>query len=82
VSEKGLTVREAEKLSQKGIKQQHFSLPSTKDPVAAEVELALKEALGVEVSVKYKAGKGTLSLDFYSKDQLFDFANKLGGKEQ
>ncbi len=82
VSEKGLTVREAEKLSQKGMKQQHFSLPSTKDPVAAEVELALKEALGVEVKVKYKAGKGTLSLDFYSKDQLFDFANKLGGKEQ
>ena len=82
VSEKGLTVREAEKLSQKGMKQQHFSLPSTKDPVAAEVELALKEALGVEVNVKYKAGKGTLSLDFYSKEQLFDFANKLGGKEQ
>ena len=82
VAEKGLTVREAEKLSQKGLKQQHFTLPSTKDPVASEVELALKETLGVEVNVKYKAGKGTLSLDFYSKEQLFDFANKLGGKEQ
>ena len=82
VAEKGLTVREAEKLSQKGLKQQHFTLPSSKDPVASEVELALKEALGVEVNVKYKSGKGTLSLDFYSKEQLFDFANKLGGKEQ
>lgn len=81
ISEKGLTVREAEKLSQKGMTQERIPLPQAKDPVASEVELALKEALGVEVNVKYKAGQGTISLNFYSKEQLFDFANKLGGKE-
>ncbi|MBP1555138.1 MAG: hypothetical protein J6U30_03590, partial [Oscillospiraceae bacterium] len=52
------------------------------DPVASEVELALKDALGVNVKVKYSDGKGTLSLDFYSKEQLFDFANKLGGNDK
>lgn len=81
ISEKGLTVREAEKLSQKGMTQERIPLPPAKDPIASEVELALKEALGVEVNVKYKAGQGTISLNFYSKEQLFDFANKLGGKE-
>ncbi|MBQ6148045.1 MAG: ParB/RepB/Spo0J family partition protein [Oscillospiraceae bacterium] len=81
ISEKGLTVREAEKLSQKGMTQERIPLPQAKDPVASEVELALKEALGVEVNVKYKAGQGTISLNFYSKEQLFEFANKLGGKE-
>ena len=81
ISEKGLTVREAEKLSQKGMTQERIPLPPAKDPIASEVELALKESLGVEVNVKYKAGQGTISLNFYSKEQLFDFANKLGGKE-
>ena len=81
ISEKGLTVREAEKLSQKGMTRERIPLPPAKDPIASEVELALKEALGVEVNVKYKAGQGTISLNFYSKEQLFDFANKLGGKE-
>ena len=81
VAEKDLSVREAERIAQKQGKQVNFRLPRSKDPVASEVELALQDALGVEVNVKYKAGKGTLSLDFYSKEQLFEFANKLGRKD-
>ena len=81
VAEKGLSVREAEKIAQKPPTQQRLPLPSGKDPVAHEVELALQNALGVEVSVKYRAGKGSLTLNYYSKEQLFEFANKLGGKE-
>jgi ParB family chromosome partitioning protein len=82
VAEKGLSVREAEKISQKTPVQKTFRLPSGKDPVAHEVEIALQNELGVEVDVKYKAGKGTLSLNFYSKEQLYEFANKLGGKDK
>ena len=78
VAKDGLTVREAEKLTQKQAKQQKIALPKTKDPTASEVELSLKNALGVEVSVSYKNGKGTLAVDFYSKEQLYEFANKLG----
>ena len=79
VSEKGLSVRAAEKLAGDTDKPARTKSPS--DPVASEVELALKNALGVNVKVKYADGKGTLSLDFYSKEQLFDFANKLGGEQ-
>ena len=81
VADTGMTVREAEKLAQKPAKQEKLKLPRPKDSVASEVELALQNALGVEVHVKYAAGKGTLSVDFYSKEQLFEFANKLGGEQ-
>ena len=78
VAENGLTVRQAEKVCQKPAKQEKLALPKQQDSIAAEVELALQNALGVEVHVKYKNGAGTLSVDFYSKDQLLEFANRLG----
>lgn len=73
----GLSVREVEKLVQKKPKQNRIKLPDSNDPIAAEVELALRELLGVEVYVKYSAGKGTISINFYTKEQLLDFANRL-----
>lgn len=76
VAEKGLSVRAAERLAKPSDNTAHRTAT---DPVASEVELSLRDALGVNVKVKYSDGKGTLSLDFYSKEQLFDFANKLGG---
>ncbi len=79
VADDGITVREAEQRWQKSHKQQQLKLPVTLNAVAGEVEKSLRDALGVEVRVKYKDGSGTLSVDFYSKDQLFDFANRLGG---
>lgn len=47
-----------------------------------EVELALKEALRRPVTVKTgKGGKGTLTIEFYNKDELTEFAKKLADKE-
>ena len=80
VAETGMTVREAEKLAQKKPKQDTLHMPRSKDSAASEVEIALQNALGVEVRVKYADGRGTLSVDFYSKEQLFEFANRLGGE--
>lgn len=74
----GLSVREVEKIGSRQPRQQKIRLPKSKNPVASEVELALRDALGVEVHVKYMDGSGTLAIDFYSKEQLFEFANKLG----
>ena len=82
VAEKGLTVRQAEKMTQRSPKQETIKLPPSKNNTGSEVALALQNALGVEVRVKYNDGKGTLSLDFYSKDQLLDFANKLAGERK
>ena len=81
VAEKDLSVREAERLSRISAPRQP-SAKTPSDPIASEVELALKDALGDNVKVKYSGGKGTLSLDFYSKEQLFEFANKLGGNDK
>lgn len=75
----GLTVREAEKLCSHPMRQQRIKLPKPQEAIATEVELSLRDALGVEVHVNYRDGKGTLAVDFYSKEQLVEFANKLGG---
>ena len=87
----GLSVRDAEKLCRKqpaivrkaASRRRTLSVPEI-DKKIQEVQLSLKEALGVNVAVSYtnKDGplRGTLSVDFYSYDQLEEFANKLGKK--
>ena len=80
IADHQLNVRQAEALCKKLAKGQ----PQPKTPVArpalpTEVELSLKEVLGNEVSVAYKkGGKGTLTVHFYSDEQLKAFANLLG----
>ncbi|MCL1831275.1 MAG: ParB/RepB/Spo0J family partition protein [Oscillospiraceae bacterium] len=78
----GLSVREVERLAQKKPKQHKINLPDTKDTIAREAELALRNALGVEVYVKYSAGKGNISINFYSQEQLLEFVNMLGEKNR
>lgn len=80
IAEQNLSVRQAEKLCAKQPKQEKIALPKSKSTVAQEVEISLKQALGVEVSVNYTDGRGKLSVSFYSKEQLLEFANKLAAK--
>lgn len=75
----GLNVRQTEQLCKKLKKGD--KLPKAAQPrptLAGEVELALREVLGTEVHVKYKEGRGSLQVDFYSDEQLRAFANLLG----
>ena len=46
------------------------------------MESSLREVIGNEVKVDYKKGRGTLTLHFYSDDQLRAFANLLGRYEK
>ena len=55
-----------------------LGLPAAELQVQAEVEESLRQALGNEVSVAYKNGRGSLTVHFYSDDQLRAFANLLG----
>ena len=84
VVKKGLTVRQVEKL----VKDMQ-KVPKTKTPKShskpsyfSEVELALSEYLGnkVVVTPSKDGDGGTLSIDFYSLDELKDLANKLEDK--
>ena len=84
VVKKGLTVRQVEKLV-KDLQKTKLAKPKKdgkKPSYFSEVELALSEYLGNKVVVTpSKDGKGgTLSIDFYSLDELKDLANKLEEK--
>lgn len=80
----GAIVRELEaaaKALSKGASSNKPLSPS-KPTFFSEVELSLKNELGRRVIVKPGKGeKGTITLEFYSKQELTDFANKLAGKK-
>lgn len=84
VVKKGLTVRQVEKLVKDMLKAPKTKTvkSSSKPSYFSEVELALSEYLGNKVIVTpSKDGNGgTLSIDFYSLDELKDLANKLEDK--
>ena len=79
-----LNVRQAEDLCRKLAKdaKQAGQAPAPEPPprpaLPVEVEESLRQALGSEVSVAYKNGRGSLTVHFYSDDQLRAFANLLG----
>ena len=78
-----LNVRQAEalckKLAQPARPKKPAPLP---EALPIEVESSLREVTGNEVKVDYKKGRGTLTLHFYSDDQLRAFANLLGRYEK
>ncbi len=79
VAEKGLSVRETERLCKALARpEKPEKKPPLRPVLPTEVELSLAESLGTEVKVQYKEGKGTLQVHFYSDEQLKAFANLLG----
>ena len=75
-----LNVRQTEALCKKLAKPEKPPRPQPLRPaLAGEVEYALRQALGSEVKVDYKNGQGSLTVHFYSDEQLSAFANLLGG---
>ena len=55
--------------------------PTVKNTFYSEVEISLKNELGRKVDIKPKGkGKGTITIEFYSDDELADFAKKIVGE--
>ncbi len=74
----GASVRELETIA-KG-KKQATQKPKakTQNNFYSEVALSLKNELGRKVDIKSNGkGKGTITIEFYSDDELADFAKKL-----
>ena len=85
VAEGQLNVRQTEALVKKLQKAPKPPKPQTlrqESSLPTEVEASLREVTGSEIKVKYKQGKGTLTLHFYSDDQLRQFANLLGNYQK
>ena len=74
----GASVRELEAIA-KGKKETNAKVKvKPANNFYNEVELSLKNELGRKVDIKSKGkGKGTITIEFYSDDELADFAKKL-----
>lgn len=76
----GASVRELEKMASK--KAPKAKAAPKKDRFYEEVEISLKQALHRKINIKsIGKEKGTITLEFYSKDELADFARRLAGEK-
>lgn len=80
----GASVRELERMSAaaKKAKTAKNAQSESKPTFYSEVELSLKNELHRKVQISSKGGgKGTITVEFYSDDELADFAKKLAGEK-
>jgi ParB family chromosome partitioning protein len=74
----GASVRELELMLKKAKANPTVKKEPKTDTFYREVELAIKNELGRTVKISgNQKGKGTLTIEFYSKDELKDFAKRL-----
>ncbi len=74
----GASVRELEAMTKLKTKVKKVIPPTAKNNFYSEVEISLKNELGRKVDIKSKGkGKGTITIEFYSDEELADFARKL-----
>ncbi len=76
----GASVRQIEAMAKAAAKPKKEKV-EVKDAFFREVELALKNETHRKAVIKAdKNGKGTITLEFYNKDELTELANKIVGK--
>ena len=74
----GASVRELEAMTKVKANGNKKASPIAKSNFYSEVEISLKNELGRKVEIKSKGkGKGTITLEFYSDEELAEFARKL-----
>lgn len=79
----GASVRELERMATaaKNLKSAKTKAPKIKNSFYSEVELSLRNETHRKVSIVSNGkGKGSLTIEFYSDDELAEFARKLGGE--
>lgn len=77
----GATVREIERLSQTARKPENGSKTKKHTPYV-EVEASLALSIGRKVKIKGNGKRGTIEIEFFSDEDLFDIAKKLAGVKQ
>ena len=78
MAENGASVRELEKQAANAKKEKTAQKKQTKNTYYSEVELSLKNELHRKVNIKSNGkGKGTLTVEFFSDQELADFAKRL-----
>jgi ParB family chromosome partitioning protein len=81
IAQKGMSVRDAEKLAQNHIKAQQVPAPSevreSKDSDTIALERSLSDRLGLSVSINHKGGGGQLKINYKTLDQLEEICRLL-----
>lgn len=81
IAQKGMSVRDAEKLAQNHIKAQQAPAPAevreSKDSDTIALERSLSDRLGLSVSINYKGGGGQLKINYKTLDQLEEICRLL-----
>ncbi|MDM7982200.1 MAG: ParB/RepB/Spo0J family partition protein [Rhizobium sp.] len=81
IAQKGLSVRDAEKLAQNHIKAQQSPAPAdvreSKDSDTIALERSLSDRLGLSVSINHKGGGGQLKINYKTLDQLEEICRLL-----
>lgn len=73
----GVTVREAEARVAPGGRRRIPTAGGAKDPNILAHEKRLREVLGTKVQIQEKGGKGKVTIEFYSKEELLGLLDKL-----
>jgi ParB family chromosome partitioning protein len=75
----GVSVREVEARAGSGVKISKAKGQVGKDPNVAAHEARLRDILGTKVEIKERFGRGTVTLYFYSKEELLELLDRLAG---
>ncbi len=77
----GASVRQLEAMAKSASKKKTEKPATKQDSFYREVELALKNETHRKAVIKPgKNGRGTITIEFYNKDELTELANKIVGK--
>lgn len=81
IAQKGMSVRDAEKLAQNHIKAQQAPAPAevreSKDSDTIALERSLSDRLGLSVLINHKGGGGQLKINYKTLDQLEEICRLL-----
>lgn len=77
----GASVREIERISKQQTVGITMKKPRIKNKTYVETEAALAEQIGRKVKISGNGKSGTLQIEFYSDDDLFDLAKKIAGEK-
>ena len=88
IIKENLSVRQAEELVSRLQAEKHETassngsraggIPASRDPHVGNVENRLRERLGTKVQLRYRQGKGSLEIRFFSDDELERILHLLG----
>ena len=81
LAKSGASVREIERISKQQTVGITMKKPHIRNKAYVEVEAAIAEQIGRKVKISGNGKSGTLQIEFFNEEDLFDLAKKLTGEK-